>query len=176
MTESRNSGLTVRRETVADYERIDEINRSAFPSDAEARLVRLLRENSDPFVSLVAADSSGAVGHIAFSRASLDASASVFVVGLAPMSVVPERQRQGIGSRLANAGIDACRQLGVQIIIVLGHAEYYPKFGFVPASRWGVKSEYDVPDEAFMLLELDTGCLPTDARIARYHEAFGAIA
>ena len=176
MTDSSHSGLTVRRETVADYDRIDEINRSAFPTDSEARLVRLLRESSDPFVSLVAVDSSGPVGHIAFSRASLDASESVFVVGLAPMSVVPERQRQGIGGRLVNAGIDACRQLGVQIIIVLGHAEYYPKFGFVPASRWGLRSEYDVPDEAFMVLELDAGCLPTDARVARYHEAFGAIA
>ncbi|MEM7501574.1 MAG: N-acetyltransferase [Pseudomonadota bacterium] len=175
MTDLPNAGLIVRRETAADYERIEEINRAAFPTDAEARLVRLLRENSDPFVSLVALDSSGAVGHIAFSRASLDASQSVFVVGLAPMSVVPERQRQGIGARLANAGIDACRQLGVQIIIVLGHAEYYPKFGFVPASRWGVKSEYDVPDEAFMLLELDRGCLPAAARVARYHEAFAAI-
>ncbi len=161
---------------MADHERIDEVNRLAFPTDAEARLVRLLRQGASSFVSLVAADPAGVVGHIAFSNASLDIQESVFVMGLAPMSVVPDRQREGIGGRLVAAGIEACRALGVQIIIVLGHTEYYPKFGFLPASRWGVKSEYDVPDEAFMLLELEAGCLPADARVARYHEAFGAIA
>lgn len=176
MTNPSLVDLVVREEVAADFERIDEVNCLAFPTDAEARLVRLLREQARPFVSLVAIDASAVVGHIAFSPVRLASKEPIFVMGLGPMSVVPERQRRGVGGRLVEAGIHECRRLGVQALVVLGHIDYYPKFGFLPASRWDVKCEYDVPDEAFMLLELEAGCVPPDAKLARYHEAFGAVA
>ena len=93
-------------------------------------------------------------------------------MGLAPMAVLPARQRGGIGSALVRAGLDACRQLGCTTVVVLGHPAYYPRFGFQPASRFALGCEYDVPDEAFMaeLARLDIlggrsygahlGCLP----------------
>ena len=96
-------------------------------------------------------------------------------MGLAPMAVLPGRQRQGIGSELVRAGLDECRRLGFGAIVVLGHAEYYPRFGFVPASKFGLKSEYDVPDDVFMALELIPGALRGRAGTIRYHPTFAAM-
>ena len=97
-------------------------------------------------------------------------------MGLAPMAVAPARQRQGVGSALARAGIAACRDLGFGAVIVLGHPEYYPRFGFVPASRFGLRSEYDVPDDVFMAMELKPGALHgRGPGTIRYHPAFGNV-
>ena len=93
-------------------------------------------------------------------------------MGLAPMAVLPEEQRRGIGSALVRAGLDECRRLDVSAVIVLGHADYYPRFGFLPAQAFGVTSEYDVPADVFMALELKAGALGTCAGLARYHAAF----
>jgi putative acetyltransferase len=87
------------------------------------------------------------------------------------MAVTPTRQRAGIGSALVRAGLDACRQSGARGVIVLGHADYYPRFGFVPASRFGLRSDYEVPDEVFMALELEPGGLAGAAGLAHYHPA-----
>src|SRR5437762_2911415 len=80
-------------------------------------------------------------------------------MGLAPMAVLPREQRRGIGSALVRAGLDRCKQSGFSAAVVLGHPAYYPRFGFTPASRFAIKSEYDVPDEAFMALEFEPGIL-----------------
>jgi len=88
------------------------------------------------------------------------------------MAVVPARQRQGIGSALVQEGLDRCRQLGTVVVIVVGHSAYYLKFGFTPASRFGVACEYEVPDDAFMLVELEKGVLRGKSGTVRYHEAF----
>ena len=88
------------------------------------------------------------------------------------MAVVPSAQRRGIGSALVSAGLDACRMFDA--VVVLGHAGYYPRFGFVPASRFSLRCEYDVPDDVFMVRELRPGALAGKRGTIRYHPAFGA--
>ena len=163
--------IEVRDERPADREAVFQLNAEAFPTDVEAKLVDRLRADADPVISLVATDDGDVVGHILFSPAELGDGA--LVMGLAPMAVRPDRQRQGIGSSLVRAGLDRCRDLGAGVVIVLGHAEYYPRFGFEPASRYGVLSKYDVPDEVFLLVELTPGAAVEGT--ARYHPAFDEI-
>jgi putative acetyltransferase len=124
-------------------------------------------------VSLVAIDTSGVIGHIAFSPMTLDSHAEVRIAALAPMAVVPGRQRAGIGSALVRSGLDECRRLGFVAVVVLGHAEFYPRFGFLTGSTFGLSPEIDVPDEAFMALELQPGSIDRYRGVVRYHPAFG---
>ena len=91
------------------------------------------------------------------------------------MAVVPARQRQGIGSALVHEGLRRCRPLGFGVVVVLGHAEYYPRFGFRPASHFGLGCEYDVPEEVFMVLELEQGVLKGKSGTIRYHSAFASV-
>lgn len=97
------------------------------------------------------------------------------IMGLAPMAVAPEHQRRGIGSALVRAGLEQCRQLGVGAVAVLGHPAYYPRFGFVPSARFGIGSEYEVPEDVFMVLELQAGVLLSGSGTATYHAAFGGV-
>jgi len=100
---------------------------------------------------------------------------SVFIMGLAPMAVKEDFRGVGVGSKLVTAGIEACEKLGAGAIVVLGHANYYPKFGFNPASRFNLSCEYEVPDEAFMALELMPGYLSSKSGVVKYHEAFASV-
>jgi len=167
--------ITIRIETSADQSAVSQVNRAAFPTAAEAGLVDSLREQAKPLLSLVAECEKHVVGHIMFSPVELDGYPELNLMGLAPMAVLPEYQRQGIGSVLVRAGIEECRQLGTQAIVVLGHPEYYPRFGFRPAAEWGIACEYDVPPEAFMLLEIEPIALDGTSLIARYHPAFSDL-
>jgi len=167
--------LTVRAEAPDDQDAIRRVNRAAFPTAAEAQLVDALRREADPFVSLVAELDGDIVGHIAFSPVELDADRSLKLLGLGPMAVLPERQRQGIGSALVHAGCAQCRDTGAVALVVLGHPQFYPRFGFAPARRFGIDCEYDVPDDAFMLLELVPGALSGRAGRVRYHPAFASV-
>jgi predicted acetyltransferase len=88
------------------------------------------------------------------------------IMGLAPVAVLPERQRQGVGSALVRAGLEQCRQLGA--VVVLGHHAYYPRFGFSPSTRFGIGCEYDVPADAFMVFELHAGFLRGASGKVRY--------
>ena len=97
------------------------------------------------------------------------------ILGLAPTAVRPDRQRQGIGSQLVRAGLDAARKTGAAAVVVVGHARFYPRFGFVPASRFGLTCEYDVPDEVFMALELVPGFLAGPGGLVQYHPAFAEL-
>lgn len=165
--------IQLRPERASDHDQVRAVHRAAFPTDAEARLVDRLRAVARPVVSLVAVEGSAVVGHILFSPVTLEPAGDGLVMGLAPMAVRPKRQRQGIGSRLVRYGLERCRELGAVAVVVLGHPDYYPRFGFEPASKFGVRSEYDVPDDVFLLLELAAGA--AKGGVARYHRAFGAL-
>lgn len=164
--------MRIRSEDPADQNAVRALHRCAFEGEGEARLVDLLREQSCPVVSLVAEDEGHIVGHILFSPATLDGADGG--MGLAPMAVLPARQREGIGSALVRRGLEACRELGIGWVVVLGHPAYYPRFAFVPASQFGVTSDYEVPDDAFMAQELVEGALAVAGR-ARYHPVFASL-
>jgi putative acetyltransferase len=164
--------MRVRAELPADVTAVRELNRAAFEGPDEARIVDALRGAVTSLVSLVAEEDGAVVGHILFSPVTLAAASDLPVMGLAPMAVRPAYQRQGIGSALVRAGLQACREAGAVGVVVLGHAAYYPRFGFVPASRFGLGCEYDVPDDVFMALELAAGGLAGRSGTVRYHEAF----
>ena len=167
--------LSIRNEAPGDIEAIHAVNRAAFQTDAESELVNSLRRLGGPVISLVAMEGGTVVGHIMFSPVSLTGHPAAFIMGLAPMAVHPDRQRRGIGSALVAAGLAACRELGAGAVVVLGHAAYYPRFGFTPASRFGLRSEYTVPNDVFMALELQPGYLDGMTGLIRYHEAFGDV-
>lgn len=167
--------MHTRKECPADIDAVFALHTAAFPSDAEARLVNALRAAADPVISLVVEDTGVVVGHILFTPVSLAGCANGDIMGLAPMAVIPARQQSGIGCALVAAGLDACRAQGARAAVVLGHPQYYPRFGFVPASRFGIASIYDAPDEAFMALELVPNGLSGLSGTVRYHEAFNDL-
>lgn len=161
--------MIIRPETASDIAQIHDVNERAFERAVEADLVDALREQATPFLSFVAEDDGAIIGHICFSPVTIDR-ANGQIMGLAPMAVAPERQNQGIGSQLVRFGLDECRRAGVAAVVVLGHPEYYPRFGFRPASTVGLRSEYDVPDPVFMVLALTPDV--DLSGVARYHDAF----
>ena len=165
----------IRPEQSGDIPGIRHVNASAFETGLEADLVDALRQQAHPIISLVAVSGEAVIGHILFSPVTLSSQPETRIMGLAPMAVVPMRQRQGIGSELVRTGLDECRRLGCAAVVVVGHPEYYPRFGFSPASSFGLASEYDVPDEAFMALELKTGALRGTPGTIRFHAAFGRM-
>ena len=162
--------LTIRPERDVDAAAIRAVTSAAFPTPAEATLVDALRRQQASVISLVAEDGDRVVGHILFSPVTLNGSDQA-MLGLAPMAVSPERQRQGIGTGLVRAGLDASRERGAAAVVVVGHPAFYPRFGFVPASRFSLRCEYDVPDDVFMAIELIPGVLRTGGFV-RYHPAF----
>ena len=168
--------MNIRNEQPSDIETIWEINAEAFETDDEANLVNALRSSGCTFISLVAEIQNNIVGHILFTPVELTGNKNrLKILGLAPMSVLSQHQNKKIGSELVNAGLAHCRSLGYDAIVVLGHPDYYPRFGFVPSVKFGIKSEYDVPDEVFNILELVPECLKHNTGIIKYHEAFGSV-
>lgn len=163
----------IRPEIKDDIRKIWRVNASAFDTEAEANLVDNLRKSGIPLISLVAEANEKLIGHILFSPVSLSGSkADIKIAGLAPMSVLPDHQKQGIGASLVEAGLKLCTLNGYKAVVVLGHPDYYPKFGFAPSSRFGIKSEYDVPDEVFMVKELENGALSEYKGVVKYHPLF----
>lgn len=163
----------IRPETPQDIPAIDQINRLAFERENEAQLVNRLREENAIVLSLVAICDGRIVGHILFSPVTItDNEFQWQAIGLGPMAVLPEFQKHGIGSALIRAGLDELRKLGHDIVVVLGHPEYYPRFGFKPSKSFGIKWEIDVPEDVFMVAELNIGTLNGRTGIVRYHSAF----
>ena len=164
--------VDIRRETPADHPAIRALHEQAFGGPAEARLVDALRAAKKLVVSLVAVHQERLVGHIAFSPVMVtDAPVGLRAVGLAPMSVLPEFQNRGIGSRLVREGLDACKRRGEAVVVVLGHATYYPRFGFLKATEYGLNNEYSAID-SFMVLELQAGALQNVHGVVKYAPEF----
>ncbi|EPX63775.1 GCN5-related N-acetyltransferase [Cystobacter fuscus DSM 2262] len=171
----RNEVL-VRPELPHEAEAIRNVNARAFGRDAEAGLVDALRGAGGVTLSLVAWVGEQVVGHILFSPVEIDRGGGQdAAVGLGPMAVLPDHQRHGVGARLIRAGIDQLREAGHGAVVVLGHPDYYPRFGFARASRFGLRWEEECPDEAFMALELREGFLGTRPGIVRYRPEFSAV-
>jgi putative acetyltransferase len=166
----------IRTERESDVASVHGVHEAAFPTSSEAYLVDGLRRMVEPIVSLVAEERGKVVGHILFTPVSLDCRPDFMIMGLAPMAVSPGHQRVGIGSALVRAGLDHCRLIPASAVVVLGHPDFYPRFGFVPSTRFAIRSEYDVPEDVFMALELDPGCLNGLSGVIRYHDAFNAVA
>jgi len=135
-----------------DLPAIEAVHRAAFPTDLEARLVRLLIERRQNAISLVAIEEGQIAGHVLFSPATIEAAGQVVAtgLGLAPVAILPAFQNRGLGSALIRAGLDACRQLATGFVAVLGEPTYYSRFGFLPASRHGLTCEFG-GDDAFQV-------------------------
>ena len=164
--------MRLREEAPADYDAIREVNRLAFGGEDEARLVDQLREDGEVIASLVAVDEEQVVGHILFSELPIETDRGVRRgTALAPMAVRPGRQRGGIGSALVRRGLELCRERGVEIVVVVGHPEYYPRFGFSAELAKRLKAPFS--GEAFMALELAPGALAEGVTgTVRYAKAF----
>lgn len=170
--------MTIRPERPQDHGAIERVNCCAFGQPDEARLVASIRltRGFDPSLSLVAIRYGQVVGHILFSPMQIEAkNGKAPALALAPMAVLPECQRQGIGSELVHAGLDAARRAGHRIVVVVGHGEYYPRFGFVAAGKYGLRSPFPVPDEVFMVMALSPGSLAGVSGVVRYTAAFDAV-
>ncbi|MDI9599055.1 MAG: N-acetyltransferase [Acidobacteriota bacterium] len=165
----------IRQEQPGDEAAVHALNVAAFETDAEARLVDALRTSSALMLSLVATRDGAIVGHIAFSPVAADADGRVaHGIGLAPMAVAPSQQRQGIGGRLIAEGLRRLRAEGHPFCVVLGHVDYYPRHGFVPARTHGLRWEQG-HDEAFFVQELAPGGLDGISGVVHYRPEFDAV-
>ena len=166
--------LALREETVGDVAAVRAVNDAAFEREAEGELVDRLRDAGALTLSLMAVLDGAVVGHVALSPVVVEGAAGS-VLGLGPMAVVPVHQRTGIGSRLVEESLARARECGHAAVVVLGHPELYPRFGFVPASRFGLRFGALVPDEAFMAVELVPGALAGAGGVVRYREEFDEV-
>jgi putative acetyltransferase len=153
----------IRPEQKEDFSAIGQVNRLAFGTDAEANLVNALRKSNTDIISLVAECDDKIVGHILFSEVHIDGHCpDIRLLGLAPVGVLPEYQGHGIGSRLVKEGIKVCRHAGYAAMVVLGHAQFYPRFGFKPSVNFNITSEFDhaaAHDYKRCLLEIPSSCM-----------------
>ena len=151
---------------------IGELNKLAFGQDQEGNIVEALRSNGGVSLSLVAMLDARVVGHVMYSPASVGESTGA---ALGPMAVLPEYQRQGIGTKLVEAGNRKLKDAGCPFIIVVGHAEYYSRFGFKAASTRGIRCEWEVPDDVFMVLVLDRTHMQRVSGLAKYRQEFSSV-
>jgi len=167
--------MLIRIEEKKDQTAVRAVNLSAFETSAEANLVDALREQAHPCISLVAEDNGEIIGHVMFSPVSLAGHPNLRALGLGPLAVIPEHQRKGVGAALVQAGLERCKGQGFDAVVVLGHPLYYPAFGFLPSTNFGIGCEYDVPEEVFMAMELQPGALDGITGTIKYHPAFSGV-
>ncbi|MCP4545652.1 MAG: N-acetyltransferase [bacterium] len=165
--------VNIRLAADGDATAIHRVHTAAFPTSAEAELVDNLRKQNTHIISLVAEVDDVIVGHILFTPATIEnkTGPSVTGLGLAPLAVVPDYQNLGIGSELTRLGMAVATNGKYDFVIVLGHPDYYPRFGFDPAAQYGIGCEYPDVGDAFMISFLG-GEIPELEGIARYHPAF----
>ncbi|MEG3224794.1 MAG: hypothetical protein BME94_04490 [Methanobacteriales archaeon Met13] len=175
MKAGKNISITIRTEKEEDFPQVDEVLRQAFAGEEEVVLVDKLRKNGN-YISLVAFVDQKIVGHIFFSPAPIKSSKGVEdALALAPVAILPSYQNQGIGTILIEKGLNESRKQGHQIVTVLGHPEYYPRFGFVMASSKGIEAPFSWSDEAFMILILQEGALNGVKGVVSYPPEFGGF-
>ncbi|MED0963098.1 N-acetyltransferase [Bacillus paramycoides] len=171
--------VTIRQEQQNDYSKTEEVVKQAFLNEefsdkTEHELVSRIRK-CDAFIpelSIVAVDKE-IVGHIMLSKITIEQDGtSVESLALAPVSVAPSHQKKGIGGKLIAAAMEKAKELGYGSVVVLGHQEYYPRFGFKKASDWNIKAPFEVPDEVFMAMELRENALQGVEGVVQYSEAF----
>jgi putative acetyltransferase len=168
--------VSVRPELPEDREAVFDVNRRAFETPAEATLVDALRPVARPLISLVAVLDGRVVGHILFTPVTIEGGAAAGrAMALGPMAVLPELQNRDIGSRLVVVGLEACRDIGVHVVFVLGHREYYPRFGFEPAPPKGLRYKHADFDPYFMAVELSQDALSGLSGNVKYHPQFDAL-
>jgi len=165
--------IEIREERPGDVAAIRDVNKRAFGQDQEGKIVDALRSNGAALLSLVATLDDRVVGHIMYSPISV--ARKIMGAALGPVAVLPEHQRQGIGSKLVEAGNRKIKDQGCPFIIVLGHSNYYPRFGFMPASNHGIKCEWEVPEDVFMLLVLDQEKMQGVSGLAKYRHEFSSV-
>lgn len=168
--------VSIAPERPLDIPMIRALHTEAFETGAEARLVDRLREDADPFLSLVARFGDVVVGHILFTPARLANRGKAGLLGLAPMAVLPAFQRRGIGGQLVEQGLAGARELGARGVVVLGDNNYYPRFGFRPAAEFDLSNEFSAPARYFMALELVPDGLTDASGQVCYHRAFSETA
>ena len=171
----RTRSTTIRSELPNDYAAIKTVNDLAFGQPNEGTLVEKLRLN--PYfikeLSLVAVDNSSVIGHILFFPIKIKSNSHVYAsLALAPMAVLPDHQNKGIGGKLVGEGLRVAKELGFKSVIVVGHNDYYSRFGFAPASKWEIRSPFDVPDESFMAIPLIKDGLKAVSGVVEYPEEF----
>ncbi len=165
--------IEIREERPDDVAAVRNLNRRAFGQDQESNIVDALRANGAALLSLVATLDDRVVGHIMYSP--LTIGGNVTGAALGPMAVLPEHQRQGIGSKLVKVGNQKLKDAGYPFIIVVGHADYYPRFGFKRANEHGITCEWDLPDDVFMLLVLDQAKMESVSGLATYRQEFSSV-
>lgn len=170
--------VEIRPDTKEDQASVFEVHKTA-ARENEAQLVDLLRKREDyiPDLSIVAVVNDQVVGHILFPQILIvqDDTHQHKSLALAPISVLPSFQRQGIGKKLVEYGLQKAKELGFTSVIVLGHKEYYPKFGFQPTEKWNIKAPFDVPSECFMAIELVPDALQNVSGTVKYPEEFSTV-
>jgi putative acetyltransferase len=168
-------GVVIRAERTEDAAAVRAVNQAAFPTPAEAALADQLRAAGLARVSLLAEEAGRVVGHNLYSPVQVIGQATWPAVALGPMAVLPAHQRRGIGSMLVRAGQMAAAELGEGVVFVLGHPEFYPRFGFKPTKPAGITCEFEVPEPVFMVAELREGALIGRTGVVHYHEAFRSV-
>ena len=165
--------IHIRKEQKKDFKAIREVNDKAFEQPEEGIVVEKIRNRNSNILSLVAEVEGKVIGHILFSPAVIEMKDKTWDgMGLAPMSVLPEYQNKGIGTKLVDAGMKEIRNRDCPFVIVLGHPNYYPRFGFKTATRYGVKCQWEVPEEAFMIMILDENAMDDITGVAKYLPEF----
>ena len=152
--------MKIAQSSQSEIEQVLSVERAAFNSDEEPQLVKALLSDptAAPVISLLAKDNEKAVGHILFTRAQLEPGSTASIYLLAPLAVVPEYQKKGIGGALIDTGLKALRDTGCDLCFVLGHPGYYSRFGFTPAGRLGFDATYPVAEknaDAWMVYALN---------------------
>jgi putative acetyltransferase len=168
--------MDIRFEKPEDANAVRNVHVAAFQRENEANLVEQLRGIASTF-SFVAVEAEQVLGHVFYSPVELEGEwvNPLCILGLAPVAVLPNRQRQGIGTLLIRHSLAECARQGCKAVVVLGHPEYYPRFGFTSAQKKGFRSEYTVPDEVFMVLELESDAFKGCSGILKYRPEFSAF-